>query len=349
MITQLTHEQEVQLEVYAEKWRKIAFSTESTNRYEAERGIRWVYKHVGLEIPKEIIWCDSPQIVYQLALEKRNIEQISMSAYGSRTYSINSCYESIRSLASVNLSFLINSNTASKVDRYLRDNLGELMQNSFVAPTRQTVGLNIPYHVVGFNPYTSAWLHARYDYYENIFGFHDLFAKHKGLEHLATHAGWWVPFKEVCFVSDRHLVLKLDANHRPHCEDGYAIVYPDGWGIYIWHGMYVPDYVIEQPNLITPRGILRVGNVDMAKILIERYGMERFIKDAELVAVQSDNYGELYRFELEQIHFRQSNEAITIIKAKNIDTNHEHFQYVPSYIRTAQAGAEWDRKHNKQP
>ena len=60
MITQLTPEQEAQLEVYAEKWRDIALSTDPANRSEAEQGVKLAYLSAGLAPPSSIIWCESP-------------------------------------------------------------------------------------------------------------------------------------------------------------------------------------------------------------------------------------------------------------------------------------------------
>lgn len=65
MITELTPEQEAQLEVYAEKWRKIGLSTEPANRAEAEKGVRLAYTYSGYDSPKEFIWFESPIVMYE--------------------------------------------------------------------------------------------------------------------------------------------------------------------------------------------------------------------------------------------------------------------------------------------
>jgi len=39
-----------------------------------------------------------------------------------------------------------------------------------------------------------------------------------------------------------------DEEGRLHCEDKKALEYPDGWGVYSWHGVRVPDFVIEKPG-----------------------------------------------------------------------------------------------------
>jgi hypothetical protein len=73
MITELTPEQEAQLAVYAEKWRKISLSTEPANRPEAEKGVKLAYELAGLNPPKEIVWFDSP---LELCSRDMNIEEV---------------------------------------------------------------------------------------------------------------------------------------------------------------------------------------------------------------------------------------------------------------------------------
>jgi hypothetical protein len=60
MITKLTPEQEAQLTVYAEKWRKIFLSTEPTDHVTVENAINRIYQTLGYDQPIEIIWFDSP-------------------------------------------------------------------------------------------------------------------------------------------------------------------------------------------------------------------------------------------------------------------------------------------------
>jgi len=97
MITDLTPEQEAQLQVYAEKWRAIGLSTEPANRAEAEKGVRLAYELAGLNPPKEILWFESPmamaEYVYTHTVDKdtrleKNIARFSI-LLDNDTYSAN--------------------------------------------------------------------------------------------------------------------------------------------------------------------------------------------------------------------------------------------------------------------
>lgn len=63
----------------------------------------------------------------------------------------------------------------------------------------------------------------------------------RGLQTIARHAGWWWPFAGAVILSERPCRLSRDERGRLHAEDGPAIQYPDGWGVWAWHGVRVPQ------------------------------------------------------------------------------------------------------------
>ena len=58
---------------------------------------------------------------------------------------------------------------------------------------------------------------------------------------VARSAGMWWPYENAAIVCDRPAELHVDEQHRPHREDGPAIVFRDGWRVYAWHGKAVPE------------------------------------------------------------------------------------------------------------
>ena len=59
MITELTQEQEAQIDVYCQKWIKIGTSTEQPDKAYIETVVAGMYEKAGFKCPK-ITWCDSP-------------------------------------------------------------------------------------------------------------------------------------------------------------------------------------------------------------------------------------------------------------------------------------------------
>lgn len=54
-----------------------------------------------------------------------------------------------------------------------------------------------------------------------------------------TRGGWW-GFRGVAILVEQPVHILFDTEHRPHCYDGMAIKYADGWGVYVRHGIRVP-------------------------------------------------------------------------------------------------------------
>ena len=65
-------------------------------------------------------------------------------------------------------------------------------------------------------------------------------------------------------------------SHQLHNENGPAIAWRDGWAIYSVHGVRIPAWVIEQPERITPEAILAESNAEVRRVMIDKYGWDRF-------------------------------------------------------------------------
>jgi hypothetical protein len=105
--------------------------------------------------------------------------------------------------------------------------------------------------------------------------------KAAGLIRVAQCCGWWWPKEGAVILTERPNRLHRDSSNRLHSSDGLAIGYPDGWGIYAWHGIRVPERVILRPHEITCQDIMAETNAEVRRVMIERYGFDRFIVDSK--------------------------------------------------------------------
>ncbi len=109
----------------------------------------------------------------------------------------------------------------------------------------------------------------------------------------AMECGWWWPFSRAVIITDRPCALHFDAMNRGHNADGPAILYRDGFAVYMWHGRRVDKSVICDP--VTIERIDKEANAEIRRILIERYGSTKYVKDSGSVLVHADDFGTLYR------------------------------------------------------
>jgi hypothetical protein len=116
----------------------------------------------------------------------------------------------------------------------------------------------------------------------------DYVAPLKGMIDLAAVGGWWWPFENAVILTERPVHLSRDSRNRLHDEHGPAISYSDGWGVYVWHGLRVPRWVIESPEKITVEKIDAEANAEVRRVLVERYGLARYATDSGAQVVHED-------------------------------------------------------------
>jgi hypothetical protein len=111
-------------------------------------------------------------------------------------------------------------------------------------------------------------------------------------EALVTSCGWTWWHDDVFVVSDRMLAIRMDDQNRLHSPDSPSIEYRDGWALYNWHGVAVEKEVIMNPQSITVEMIEKEENAEVRRVLMERYGYQRYIKDsgAEVIDECPEDY-----------------------------------------------------------
>lgn len=108
---------------------------------------------------------------------------------------------------------------------------------------------------------------------------------------LALHADvarscmWWWPYRGLCVVSERPSVVKMDDQGRIHAEDGPAVAFRDGWSVWAWHGVRVPQRVIEQPETLTVTKALAEQNAEVRRVMMTRIGPERIAAEGGMTVV----------------------------------------------------------------
>jgi hypothetical protein len=118
---------------------------------------------------------------------------------------------------------------------------------------------------------TLDWL-ALYDFLARGCGLAEPAAA-SGLMEVARSAGWWWPYRSAVVLSERPLRLHRDQAGLLHGERGPALVYPDGWSIWAWHGVRVPRRVIEQPDGLTHAHVVAEPDPEVRRVMIEVAGL----------------------------------------------------------------------------
>ena len=116
-----------------------------------------------------------------------------------------------------------------------------------------------------------------------------------GLWSIASQVGWFVPYENVCWLSDRHNVLRSDDLDRLHCSDGPALAYPDGWSAYAWKGIALPSTYLTDPESISIASIHNQHDRRLRRCMIEILTPERFVEIGGARCVSQDEAGKLWQ------------------------------------------------------
>jgi hypothetical protein len=132
----------------------------------------------------------------------------------------------------------------------------------------------------GYGQHDIPWV-AFYEFGRSIGVEYQQFAA-DGLDALAKLAdgGWWWPFEGAVVLTDRPMVLSRDQDGRLHAERGPALAYADGYALWAWHGVRVPQDLIETGW--TVEQIMRCENVEVRRCAIEKLGWDTFAAQAGL-------------------------------------------------------------------
>jgi Domain of unknown function (DUF6745) len=89
-------------------------------------------------------------------------------------------------------------------------------------------------------------------------------------------------------------IEEIPGGRRLHSAET-AAVESDIERLYFWHGVLVPAFVIVRPDWITVAHIQQEENAEVRRVMLERYGHERYMIDVGAIREQADDYGELFR------------------------------------------------------
>lgn len=111
----------------------------------------------------------------------------------------------------------------------------------------------------------------------------------KPLLELAKHSGWNYVDENLVVCIERPHTIKFDEQKRLHCENGPAIEYADGFAIYSWHGMNVPDEWISVKGHLTAKMALQESNMERRRAACEILGWTKILEDLDPKIIDEDD------------------------------------------------------------
>lgn len=157
---------------------------------------------------------------------------------------------------------------------------------------------------------------------------------------LAFHLDRLYPYREVAVAVWPATTVRHDAEERLHGEHGPALAWGDGTAVYLWHGQLIDADLVEDSRPLSLSRIAFERDPGRRRVLIERFGLGRFMLECGAIELQRDRCGILYRLE------QRIDEPILAVRVRN-HTPHpdgsveEFWLRVPPTTRTAREAVAW--------
>lgn len=314
----MTPEQEKLIPVYRDKWMKIVRSTERVDRDLAEKNIKAAYELMGEKEP-EVIFCDSPYSaldVIDVRDEESKLMSLKVRKIVSQTDWTSMRIENL--IYSRLYEIIIEEYQKSGGENWKGSELFAIGYDYSLSPSFCGLGSGIDFAISVLNK--------------------DCDVNSKLCFNLLANLGGWIfPHRKACVICDRPTKMCLDDEQFPHGEGFPAIQFSDGFSVYAYHGVKIPEkYGKIHPQQWQSQWLLEEENAELRRVLIQGIGYARISQD--LQATRLDNWRE---YTLLRIDSDVDIEPINMLKMTCASTGYIHCLRVPPDVQNAKEAISW--------
>ena len=338
-IENLSDEQSALIPQVRDEWLKIGLDTAPVDHTKVREILGRLYALANKPAPKNIVHLDSPlqvsNVIANMALEGAQVrEQVSQEirdeVWGQVVgANLRKQRQAFRPVSDSSIGSLVGDLVFERV-------FNEVAARVFVQVLEQAPGTIRWGPVCDFGQFSVHW--SIWDLFCRL-GIADV-SKLAPTFDMAKACGWSVLFWDWAFISAKPEYIHRDEQGRLHCETGAAVRYPDGFSVFAIHGVRVPEKVVASPETITVQEIESKKNTEVRRVMIGRYGLERYLMDSGAEEIHRDDFGILYRKALPE------DESLVMVKVVNSTPEpdgsfKDYFLRVPPTMERARQAVAW--------
>ncbi len=314
--------------VYRDKWLKIALSTDKINRKKATKSVNNAYALNDLAKP-EIIFIDSPCTAisaswFNVWIKPRGEIDAHLSSQFRSQFK-----KSLWNQISAKLFHAIN------IRQQIRQQMLRHLYSSL-----EYLSVKERFKVDGYNTFEPEYWLA----YSGLFDFCSSIldctypARHlQAVQDVAEYCSLVFCSESLVIICERPAKISLDNQNRLHAEGEPAIEYADGFSLYSYHGVTLPEkYGKVHPQKWQAQWLLTEDNAELRRVLIQGIGYGRICQ--ELQAIELDTWAE---YTLLKIDADVDEEPIYLLKMTCPSTGFIHTLRVPPTMKSAHEAICW--------
>jgi len=334
-----TPEQKALIEECRHSWESLANSTKPIDAPKATAAVKAAYDLLGLEAP-EITFCSSPN---------EALAQIQMLQTSNKTEFNERLDKQVEDAV---CPFSLINELWSEVSRFniFTDRWGQLEQQLY----KEFYG-DWKYSSSKVTTQDLVQALTLLDFYVSGLGIvlkPEAQKFFEAVKQLLAECGWIFAFENVCYVCSRPCQFRLDSKYRLHAEAESALEFPDGYKLYSYHGVTLPEkYGKIHPANWRSQWFLEEDNAELRRVLIQGIGYARICEELEareldcwqeytLLRINADIDG-FDSDDFEGDRDAPKKEDIYLLKMTCPSTGFIHALRVPPDVRSAQEAIRW--------
>ena len=169
----------------------------------------------------------------------------------------------------------------------------------------------------------------------------NLWDRARAYESTMESACWWWPHRDFVIASERPQEIHCEqiaprgwGSHQLHRDDGPALAF-EGWELFYVHGVRVTEQIVMRPETLTVPEIIAEPNAEVRRIMVERFGHERYLRKSGATLVAQDDIGKLWRSEL------SDDEPLVMVELDDPSTGRTFWLRTPPDMLTPRQAAAW--------
>jgi hypothetical protein len=333
----LTPAQEAEARRFADAYIQQQLSTEPVDERAAEAWLKHAYALEGLVAPQDLRWVDGPLQLLALLdaanLGERMTDHLLDRVWANSQTSVAVLVmESLRKSVGKRLRKRVEDVIGFRVKELVEERVGDLVWASVQASNQEREWHFWSSDGDSVRAYEEASDFAVYQFYHTYLApnaFHALACFNELV------SGYWLG-TDGAVILRRPRRLCLDLEGRLHSATGTCLEYHDGWGLYAWHGVRVPERVILTPEQLTRQDWREAENVEVRRVVQERMG-ERFVAELGGTVIDRGPRGTLYEVAL----LDDPEEVARYVQVRDGSTERQYVLRIPPTIQTADEAVAW--------
>ncbi len=365
-IDSLTDEEKSKMAEYAEKWIEIGLKTGETDWDTFDKYMPVAYEKAGLKYPKNVVRVSSPLVgalaasVAEGILKKRR-DAVDDAVRGAVGQAVRGAVDgavdgavreavddavdgAVDGAVRDAVRGAVRGAVGDAVDDAVHDAVGDAVETAISIAKKTGVSLSWHYWLggqfwVGYWWYGIAAVNFLFDIC-NLKLSKDIMERAEAYRKISESVNYIWPNSDFIMVCARPVKILRDERGRLHSEAGQAIEYPDGWGLYMLHGIKfdAPLYWKIVKKEMTSKEALAIPSTDQRAIALQFIGGERLMQDFNGKIIGKDEYGEL----VELTDLKDSNgEPYKYLRALNPENGQYVYLRTRPEFKTAQEAEAW--------